>query len=168
MLDGDGRAQAFDRIDNRFFQLVEKLPRIDRERFHVTPLALSVERVKRQRRFPRSARPGDHDQSSPRNIDVDVPQVVLSRATDPDYAHPHSQAPGEEISKCHHAAKGRNQLRPGRYNPHDEHLACLRELDGLEIWAGDGHQIAHATHDPRNAKDALQPSVELLSLSELV
>jgi hypothetical protein len=40
---------------------------------------------------------------------------------------------------------------------HDDHLAALGELADMEIWAGDGHQIAHATHDPRNAKGAYSP-----------
>jgi hypothetical protein len=40
---------------------------------------------------------------------------------------------------------------------HDDHLAFLNELGDMEVWAGDGHQIAHATHDPRNAKDAYSP-----------
>ncbi len=37
---------------------------------------------------------------------------------------------------------------------HDDHLSCLDELDNMEIWAGDGHHIAHATHDPRSEKGA--------------
>jgi hypothetical protein len=37
---------------------------------------------------------------------------------------------------------------------HDDRLAHFSELDKMEIWAGDGHHIAHATHDPRNEKAA--------------
>jgi hypothetical protein len=40
---------------------------------------------------------------------------------------------------------------------HDDRLACLSELDDMEIWAGDGHHIAHATHDPRNEKGGYRP-----------
>ena len=40
---------------------------------------------------------------------------------------------------------------------HDDRLACFSELDHMEIWAGDGHHIAHATHDPRNEKDGYRP-----------
>ena len=40
---------------------------------------------------------------------------------------------------------------------HDDRLAHFSELDGMEIWAADGHHIAHATHDPRNEKDAYRP-----------
>jgi hypothetical protein len=37
---------------------------------------------------------------------------------------------------------------------HDDLLSTIPELDGWEVWAADGHAIAHATHDPRNAKGA--------------
>ena len=37
---------------------------------------------------------------------------------------------------------------------HDDRLAYFNELDDIEIWAADGHHIAHATHDPCNEKDA--------------
>jgi len=40
---------------------------------------------------------------------------------------------------------------------HDDRLAHLGELDEMEIWAGDGHCIAHATHDPRNEKGGYRP-----------
>lgn len=40
---------------------------------------------------------------------------------------------------------------------HDDRLACFSELDEMEIWAGDGHHIAHATHDPRNEKGGYRP-----------
>jgi len=48
------------------------------------------------------------------------------------------------------------RLLPGLRAHHDQ-LACLPELDGWEVWAGDGHAIAHATHDPRNRKGAHSP-----------
>ena len=35
---------------------------------------------------------------------------------------------------------------------HDDRLGHFSELDNMEIWAADGHHIAHATHDPRNEK----------------
>lgn len=40
---------------------------------------------------------------------------------------------------------------------HDDRLAHFSELDEMEIWAGDGHHIAHATHDRRNEKGAYRP-----------
>ena len=49
----------------------------------------------------------------------------------------------------------RQQLPPLRV--HDDRLAHLSELDKMEIWAGDGHCIAHATHDPCHAKGGYRP-----------
>ena len=40
---------------------------------------------------------------------------------------------------------------------HDDLLAALPELKGWEVWAADGHFIAHATHDLRNEKDQYSP-----------
>jgi len=40
---------------------------------------------------------------------------------------------------------------------HDDLLATFPELNAWEVWAGDGHFIAHATHDPRNEKDQYAP-----------
>ena len=36
-------------------------------------------------------------------------------------------------------------------------LASFPELTGWEVWAAEGHKIAHATHDPRNDKDQYAP-----------
>lgn len=44
----------------------------------------------------------------------------------------------------------RQQLSPLR--DRDDRLAHLSELEDMEIWAADGHHIAHATHDPINEK----------------
>jgi hypothetical protein len=40
----------------------------------------------------------------------------------------------------------------------------MPELDGWEVWAGDGHAIAHATHDSRNSKDAYRPASAIYRL----
>lgn len=40
---------------------------------------------------------------------------------------------------------------------HDDRLAIFPDLKDWEVWAADGHSIAHATHDPRNAKEAYCP-----------
>ena len=50
----------------------------------------------------------------------------------------------------------RSALLPG-LRAHDDLFAFIPELNGWEIWAADGHKIAHATHDPRNDKDAYSP-----------
>jgi hypothetical protein len=40
---------------------------------------------------------------------------------------------------------------------HHDLLAAFPELDGWEVWAADGHKIAHATHDQRNDKEQYTP-----------
>src|SRR5205807_3636357 len=81
LLDRDGRRKSFDEIDVRFFHLVEELPRISGETFHVTALALGVERVEGERRFPGTAQTGDDHQLLPWNFHVKVLQIVLARTT---------------------------------------------------------------------------------------
>ena len=39
----------------------------------------------------------------------------------------------------------------------DDLRAVLPELQSGEVWAADGHKIAHATHDPRNDQDQYAP-----------
>ena len=40
----------------------------------------------------------------------------------------------------------------------------MPELKGWEVWAADGHKIAHATQAPRNAKDQYNPSNAIYKL----
>src|SRR3954464_14105841 len=54
------------------------------QRFQVSPLALIKEDVERQGRFARPRDPGDHGEPAPRDLDVDVLEVVLARVVDLD------------------------------------------------------------------------------------
>lgn len=40
---------------------------------------------------------------------------------------------------------------------HDDRLAHFTELDQMEVWAADGHCIAHATHDSVSEKGSYRP-----------
>ena len=91
LLDGDGRRQPFDGVDIGFFHLIQKLPRIGRQRLDIPPLALGEKGVERQRRLARAGNPGDHHQPVPRDGHVDVREVVLTGAADDDVV-PHHQA----------------------------------------------------------------------------
>jgi len=53
----------------------------------LSTLAFRVDRVERQGRFPRAARPGDHDQAIARQITADVLQVVLRGAANDEEIH---------------------------------------------------------------------------------
>ena len=60
LADGDGGRDALDQLHVRLFNALQELPRISRERLHVTPLALGIDGVEGERRFARSRDPGDH------------------------------------------------------------------------------------------------------------
>ena len=80
LLDGDGGAQAFNRVHVRPLHLVEELAGVGRKRLDVSALAFRVNDVERQARFPRAGEPRDHRQRPPRNLHADVFQIVLPRA----------------------------------------------------------------------------------------
>ena len=83
-------------IDIRLFHHVEELPRIGRQRFHVTTLTLGIDRVERQRRLARPGQARDHHKFVARNIDVDVLEVVLARAAHLDVLQLGHVPPGSE------------------------------------------------------------------------
>ena len=71
LLDGNGRRQAFDRIDVGLAHLFKELPGIGRERFDIPSLAFGVDRVEGQRRLARPAQAGDDDELVARDLDID-------------------------------------------------------------------------------------------------
>ena len=85
LVDGNGRGKAVDAVQIRFVHLAEKLPRVGRKRFNVPPLPFGVNRIERQRRFAAARKAGKDDQLIARNFNVDIFQVVLSRALDNEF-----------------------------------------------------------------------------------
>src|ERR1051326_1472819 len=79
LLDRDHRAQAGDLIHIGPLHATEKLARVSREGFYVTPLTFRVDRVKRKRGFPASAQARYHHQFFTRDIKGDVLQVMHPR-----------------------------------------------------------------------------------------
>ncbi len=51
LIDRDGRLQALDQVNIGPFQLMQKLPGVDRQAFDILPLPLGEERVESQRAF---------------------------------------------------------------------------------------------------------------------
>jgi len=49
LLNGDGGGEAFDGFDIGLLQLIEKLPGVGGQRFHILSLALGEDGVERQR-----------------------------------------------------------------------------------------------------------------------
>ena len=76
LLDRDRRGQTLDEIDVRLLHLLEELPGVGRQRLDVAALALGVDRIERERRLAGARQAGDHHQPVPRDVDVDVFQVV--------------------------------------------------------------------------------------------
>ena len=79
LLDRNRRTQPVNRVHVRTLHLVQKLPRIGRQRLHVAPLPFRIDRVEGQRRLARSAQPRDHRQRVPRDLHADVLQIVHPR-----------------------------------------------------------------------------------------
>ncbi len=89
LLDGDGRAQSFNGVDVRPFDLVKKLARVCRKRFNVAALPLGINGVERKRAFAGAGEAGDHRERVARDAHVDVAQIMLARP-----AH-------RNVSNCH-------------------------------------------------------------------
>lgn len=93
LLDRDRGRKPLDQVDVRFLHQLQELTGIGRQALDVAALALGIERVECERRFARSGQPGNHDQFVPRQVEIDVLQVVGSRPTDTDLFH----EPGKKV-----------------------------------------------------------------------
>ena len=82
LLDGNGRRKPFDQINIGFLHQLQKLSGVGRKRFHIASLALGVQCVKRQRRFARAGKPGNHHEFVVRQVDIDVFEVVGAGTAD--------------------------------------------------------------------------------------
>jgi hypothetical protein len=69
-------ATALDEVDVGLLHQLQELARVRRERFDVAALALGVERVECERRFPEPERPGHDDELVARDVEADVPEIV--------------------------------------------------------------------------------------------
>ena len=84
LVDRDRRRQALDVVDVRLVHLAEELAGVGREALDVPALPLGVEGVEGQARLAAARQAGDDDEVVPRDLDGDVPQVVLPGPDDTD------------------------------------------------------------------------------------
>ncbi len=77
LLDGDGRRQPLDGFHLRLVHLADELPGVRGKRFHISALALGIDRIESQGGFPGTADPGDDDQLVAGDVEADVFKVVL-------------------------------------------------------------------------------------------
>ena len=84
LVDRDRRRETLDRVDVRLLHQPQELARVGGERLDVAPLALGVDRVEGKARLAGAREPGDDDQRVPRQLNIDVLEVVLAGAGDDD------------------------------------------------------------------------------------
>src|SRR4029077_20395573 len=80
LFNGDCGRDAADVVNARLIHSIEELPHVWAERFDVTSLAFSVNRLECQTRFAAAARACNDGQFSQRKIDVDSFEIVLAGA----------------------------------------------------------------------------------------
>ncbi len=86
LLDRHGRRNAVHGVDVSAPRRLDELARIGIQRLEVPPLPLRKQNVERHRALPAAAHARDHRQLVPRDREIDVPQVVLTRTADLDDA----------------------------------------------------------------------------------
>ena len=84
LLDADRGRQALDQVHIRLVHQLQELARIGGQALHIAPLPLGIQRVESQAGLARAAQAGDHHQLVARNVQVDVLEVVRTRATNAD------------------------------------------------------------------------------------
>ncbi len=92
LVDGDRGREALDEVDVRLVHLAEELAGVRGEGLHIAPLALGEDGVEGQGGLARPGQAREDDERVARQVERDVLQVVLARATDDEtvgHAGPH-------------------------------------------------------------------------------
>src|SRR5690606_21218498 len=84
LIDADRGAQPFDEIDIGSVDLAEKLAGVSAEALDIAALALGEDRVEGEARLATAGKPGEHHHAVARDREVDILQIVHSRASDAD------------------------------------------------------------------------------------
>ena len=84
LVDGDGRRQSVDGLDLRFVHDAEELTGIGRQGFHVAALTFGENGVEGKGGLAGARKPGEDHHLFPRDVEVDVFEVVFSRTDDAD------------------------------------------------------------------------------------
>ena len=84
LLDGDGGGEPLQVVHLGFLHLVQKLPRIGRERFDVFALPFGIDGVEGEGRFAGTAQAGNDHQLIPRDSEREVLEVMFPRSANPD------------------------------------------------------------------------------------
>ena len=84
LLDRDRGREALDHVDIGLVHQLQELAGIGRETLDVAALALGIERVEGEARLARAREAGDDDEPVPRDVEVDVLEVVRAGAAHAD------------------------------------------------------------------------------------
>ena len=87
LLDRDCRRQPLDGVDVRLLHHRQELPRVSRQRFHIAPLTLGVDGVEGEGGLAGAGKAGEHDQPIPRQVEIDVFEVMGPGTPDADILH---------------------------------------------------------------------------------
>src|SRR6185437_1436699 len=90
LLDCNRGRKAFDRIHVGALHLIEKLARVGGKGFHVAALSLGIEGIEGEGGFSRTGQSGNHGEGVARDFEVDILEVVLTRAPNDDFLQTHS------------------------------------------------------------------------------
>ena len=120
LVDGDGRRNAVDAVHRGLVHAIEELARVRREGLDVAPLALGVQRVEHQRGLARARHARHHHEFLQRNLEVEVLQIVLTRAANDDRRARSRLRPGgrrggglASSDRLIHVAQGNSDTRIG-------------------------------------------------------
>ena len=84
LVDGHRRGEPLDEVDIRLVHLPEELPGIGGERLDIATLTLGEDRVEGERGLARPGESREDDERVPRDVDVDVLEIVLAGTLDDD------------------------------------------------------------------------------------
>ena len=84
MFDRDGRTQAFDRLNIRLLHLIQKLAGVSGKTFDITPLALGINGIKGQGRFPGTAQSRHNNEFVAGQLKGNVLEIVFFGVLDDD------------------------------------------------------------------------------------
>ena len=76
LLNADHRREPADLVHVGTFEVVEKITRVGRKGLDVSALTLGIDGVEGQRRLSAPAQSGDHRERMPRNVYIDILEVV--------------------------------------------------------------------------------------------
>jgi hypothetical protein len=76
LADRDGRSNAFDLVDIRFFHAIEELAGIRRQRLDIAALAFGVDRVENERGLPGAGDTRHHRKLEVRKLQGQVLEIV--------------------------------------------------------------------------------------------